>query len=366
MKVPLVDLRASFQPIKDELFREFEGILDSMELFLGPNVQAFEQEFSQFCEVEHGIGVSSGTDALVVALRALGIGHGDEVIVPSLTFFASIEAIVHAGAVPVMVDVEPDILTIDPVRIAEAITPSTRAILPVHLYGHPADMDPILAIAAKHGLRVVEDCAQAHGARYRGRRCGSMGDASAFSFYFTKNLGAYGEAGFVTTPHQNVAKRVRQYRHHGQVSKFEHARIGYNLRLDELQAAVLRLKLRRLEENNRRRVEIANRYDHLLAETGIRSLMPRPDSEPVYHLYPIRLEDRDALRSSLEAKGIGTGVHYKIPGHCQPALEGHTHRVGDMAVTEETCRSVLSIPMFPELTDEQVNYVTAQIRDGPA
>jgi len=362
MKVPLVDLRATLAPIKDEFFEHFEAILNGMNLFLGPNVQEFETEFVQFCEVEYGIGVSNGTDALSVALRALGIGRGDEVILPSHTFFASIGAVVHTGATPVLVDIERETMTIDPDKIPAAVTDHTRAIMPVHLYGHPAEMDTILEIAREHKLYVVEDCAQAHGARYKGRRCGSMGDAAGFSFYFTKNLGAYGEGGFVTTRHADVAERVRQFRHQGHVSKFEHGRIGYNLRMDEIQALVLRLKLRYLEENNRRRVAIAGRYDQLLANTGIKLLRPRPDCEVVYHLYPLRVENRDVLQEYLARQDIGTGIHYKIPGHKQPALKGHPHRADDMSVTEETCKTLLSIPMYPELDEEQIEYVAGHIR----
>ncbi len=253
MKVPLVDLRASFLPIREEVLRQFDAILSRMDLFLGPNVQSFEREFAAYCEVDHGIGVSSGTDALFAALTACGIGSGDEVIVPAHTFIATIEAVVHTGATPVMVDVEPETLTIDVGEIRSAITPSTRAIVPVHLYGHPADMDPILGIARDHGLRVIEDAAQAHGARYKGRRCGSMGDAGCFSFYFTKNLGAIGEAGFVTVRDEDLAQTVRLLRDHGHSSKHEHQILGYNLRIDELQAAVLRIKLRGLEACNERR-----------------------------------------------------------------------------------------------------------------
>ena len=357
MKVPLVDLRASLTPIKDELFEQLEKTLEGMNLLLGPNVQALEREFADFCRVKHGIGVSSGTDALSLALRALDIGPGDEVIVPSLTFFASIESIVHVGAVPVFADVDPDTLTIDPQKAAQLISGDTRAIMPVHLYGHPADMDPILQIARNHDLRVIEDCAQAHGARYNTRRCGAMADAGAFSFYFTKNLGAYGEGGLVTTPHDIVAERIGQLRHHGQVSKFEHASIGYNMRLDEMQAIILRIKLRSLDENNRRRCSIARQYDQLLAGTDIRLLRSRADSEPVYHVYPVRLNRRDALRDHLEKQGIGTGIHYKIAGHQQPAMQNHPHRTGDMTVTESVCQDLLSLPMYPEMTAEQIEYV---------
>ena len=252
--VPLVDLRASLGQLKEKLFDRFETILDGMQLFLGPSVQEFETEFSAYCTVKHGVAVSSGTDALYAALRACEIGPGDEVIAPSLTFFATIEAIIHTGATPVLVDVEPITLTIDSKAVRNAITPATKAILPVHLYGHPADMDAINQIAKQFELRVIEDAAQAHGAKYKGRLCGSMGDVGCFSFYYTKNLGAFGEAGFVTTNDSEIAERIRLYRDHGRDSKaddrdskFKHTVIGHNFRMDELQAAVLLLKLPNLE-----------------------------------------------------------------------------------------------------------------------
>lgn len=361
MKVPLVDLKAGLQPIRSDLLRNLEEVLDGMNLFLGENVQRFEEEFSTFCEVQHGVAVSNGTDALFVALKALGIGPGDEVVVPSHTFFASIEAIVHTGATPVLVDIEPETMTIDPARIAEVLRPATRAIVPVHLNGHPADLDAILELARAHDLFVVEDSAQAHGARYKGRRCGSLGDAAAFSFYFTKNLGGFGECGFVTTPHEDVARTVRELRHHGHVSKFEHGRIGYNLRPDELQAVVLRLKLRHLEENNSRRAAVAAKYEERL-EGLVRLPGRREDCNHVFHLFPIRVGDRDALRRYLDGMGIGTGIHYKIPTHLQPALRDLVHRRTDLPITEETCRSLLSLPMYPELEDEQIEYVTDHIR----
>jgi dTDP-4-amino-4,6-dideoxygalactose transaminase len=357
VRVPLVDLRAAWRPIRDEVLRELATVLDGMHLLLGPNVEALEREFAAFCEVEHGVGVSSGTDALLAALLACGIGPGDEVIAPAHTFFATVEAILHTGATPVLVDVEPHTLTIDPREARAAVTAATKAIVPVHLYGHPADMTSILEVAREHGLRVIEDAAQAHGARYRGRRCGSMGDAGCFSFYFTKNLGAYGEGGFVTTRDAAVAERVRLLRHHGHVSKFEHAAVGYNQRLDELQAVVLRIKLRSLEAGNRRRAEIARRYDALFDASPARPIGRLPDCEPVHHVYPIRVPDRDALRDHLTACGVETGIHYRTPAHLQPALASRPHRCGNLTVTEEACRELLSLPMYPELTDEQVTYV---------
>lgn len=363
MAVPLVDLGASFRPIRDEVMREFGAILDEMQLLLGPNSEAFEREFAEYCEVPHGVAVSNGTDALFAALDACGVGAGDEVIAPSHTFFATIEAIVHTGAVPVMVDVEPDTLTIDPEEVRKAITKATRAIVPVHLYGHPADMDPILELAREHGLRVIEDAAQAHGARYRGRRCGSMGDAGSFSFYVTKNLAAVGEAGFVTTRDDAVAERVRLLRHHGHVSKFEHAIVGRNLRMDELQAAVLRIRLRSLDASLERRRAHARRYDALFAGSSVRTFEVRPDCAAVHHVYAIRVRDRDALIRHLAESQIGTGIHYPIPSHRQPALAAQPHRRHAMAVTEAACGELVSIPMYPDLTDEQIDYVARSVLD---
>ena len=357
--VPLVDLRAAWLPVRDEVFRGFARVLDGMDLLLGPEVRAFEAEFADYLGAEHGIGVSSGTDALQVALRACGVGPGDEVIVPSHTFFATVEAVLHAGGTPVFVDVEPETLTLDVRAIPAALSPATRAIVPVHLYGHPADMDPILEIARERGLRVVEDAAQAHGARYRGRRCGSLGDAGCFSFYVTKNLGALGEGGFVATQDAGVAERVRLLRHHGHVSKFEHALAGHNFRLDELQAVVLRARLRRLDAANARRRELAARYRAHLGDEAVRPLAVRPGCESVHHVFPVRARGRDALRSHLARRGVETGIHYARPAHRQPALARHAHRRLPLPVTEAACDEILSLPLYPELRDEQCDYVAA-------
>jgi dTDP-4-amino-4,6-dideoxygalactose transaminase len=360
--VPLVDLRASFLSIREELLREFEAVLDGMELLLGPRQRAFEEEFAAYCGVAHGVAVSSGSDALLAALVACGVGPGDEVICPSLTFFASVEAILHAGAVPVLVDVSPGTLTLDPEEARAALSSATRAILPVHLYGHPAQMEPILELAREHGLRVVEDAAQAHGARTDGRRCGSLGDAGCFSFYYTKNLGAFGEAGFVTARDARVAERVRLLRHHGHLSKFEHGIAGHNLRMDELQAAVLRIKLRGLDAANERRRRLAAHYAEELA--GLPLLPPalREGCEPVFHLYTVRARERDALREHLTRAGIGTGIHYPVPCHAQPALRERPHRCGPLKVTEQACAELLSLPMYPELSEEQLARVVAALR----
>jgi dTDP-4-amino-4,6-dideoxygalactose transaminase len=362
MVVPLVDLRAAFAPVREEVLRAFETVLDQMNLLLGPNVEAFEREFTAYCEAARGVAVSSGTDALYVALRALGIGPRDEVIVPAHTFFATVEAIIHTGATPVMVDVEPECLTIDVDEVRRALTPETRAILPVHLYGHPADLDPILEIARDRDLRVIEDAAQAHGARYKGRRCGSLGDAACFSFYFTKNLGALGEGGFVTSRDPEVAELMARLRHHGHASKYEHTLVGHNFRMDELQAAVLRIRLPRLDASLERRRAVARAYDRHFEGLPLRRLQAAPHCEPAWHVYAIRVQERDALREHLDTHGVGTGIHYREPAHLQPALRGHPHRTGGLEVTEGACRELLSLPIYPELTDEQVDYVAGQVR----
>ena len=361
MNVPLVDLRAAFAPVKEQVFREFESILDGMQLFNGPNTVAFEEEFAAYCGAAHGIGLSNGTDALFAALLACDIGPGDEVIAPAHTFFATIEAIIHTGATPVLADVERDTLTIDPAAVRALVTDRTRAIVPVHLYGQCADMDPLLELARERGLRVVEDAAQAHGARYKGRTAGSLGDAASFSFYFTKNLGGVGEGGFVTTSDARIAEQVRLLRHHGHVSKFEHAIVGYNLRLDELQAAVLRAKLPGLDAGNAERRAHAAHYGRLFAASAVQVPVCRPGNEHVYHVYAIRTPRRDELAEHLAQRGVGTGIHYKNPGHLQPALRHHPHRAGDMKVTVEACRELISLPMYPQLTAEQIEYVAAQV-----
>jgi dTDP-4-amino-4,6-dideoxygalactose transaminase len=360
--VPLVDLRAALAPIRQELMAELEAVLDGMELMLGPRQRAFEQEFARYCEAAHGVAMSNGTAALAAALEACGIGHGDEVICPSLTFFATVEALLHVGAVPVMVDVAEDTLTLAPGEVEAALSPATRAILPVHLHGHPADMDALLAIASERGLRVIEDAAQAHGARIRGRRCGGLGDAACFSFYFTKNLGALGEAGFVAARDAEVAERVRLLRHHGHVSKFEHAVAGHNLRMDEIQAAVLRIKLRGLDAANARRREVAELYRELLDGLPLRLPEVREGCESVFHIYALRCAERDELRTHLAAAGVGTGIHYPIACHAQSALRDRPHRTGPMKVTEEACGELLSLPMYPELRRDQIVLVADAVR----
>lgn len=361
--IPLVDLRAQFAPLKEEIFKSWEEVLNSMRLFLGPNVQAFEKEFAEYCGAGYSIGVSDGTSAIHLALRACQIGPGDEVITVSHTFIATVEAILLAGARPVFVDIDPQTYTMDPALIEAAITPQTRAIIPVHLYGQCADMDPILEIAGRHGLYVIEDACQAHGATYKGRRAGSMGTLGAFSFYFSKNLGGYGEGGMVTTNDPEMNRRVRKIRDHGSEVRYYHEELGWNGRLDELQAAALRIKLRHLESWNEQRQQNAATYAAALQGLDVVTPLAADHNRHVYHLYVIRSAQREALRQHLNDLGIGTGIHYPVPVHLQKACEAYSAGVGSLPVTESVVGEILSLPMYAELTQEQIERVAAEIRN---
>lgn len=362
MKVPVCDLKAGYAPIRDEVLKAIGECLEGMQLFLGPNVQAFETEWADYCRVSQCVGLASGTDALVLLLKACGVGRGDEVITSPFTFFATVEAIGHVGATPVFVDIDPQTYCLNPSLLEAAVTARTRAVIPVHLYGHPAEMDPINAIARRHGLRVFEDAAQAHGAEYEGRRIGSLADAAAFSFYFTKNLGTYGEAGAVTTDDEGIAQALRELRNHGETSKYVHDRIGYNNRLDEIQAAILRIRLPLLDEYNSRRREIAARYNEALSDTSL--ILPSEASwaKHVYHLYVVRSTRRNALAEHLTEREIGFSLHYRCPCHLQPAVTELTGKPPSLPVAESAAEQVLGLPMYPQLTDEQQDYVIEAVR----
>lgn len=359
--MPLVDLRSQYTSLRGEFTRRLDVVFATMELFVGENVQAFEEEFAGFCDAPYGVGVGSGTEAIQLALMGLGVGEGDEVITVAHTFFATVEAIHAVGAKPVFVDIDAKTYTMDVAQIEERITKRTKAILPVHLYGHPAEMDAIVELANAHGLYVVEDACQAHGARYKGQRVGGIGDVGCFSFYFTKNLGAYGEGGFVACRSAEVAERIRMLRNHGQRARYYHDVFGFNGRLDELQAAFLRVKLPYLERWNELRRGHARYYTEALA-----GLLATPyESEAaqhVYHLYVVRTAHRDRLRDWLLENGIGTGIHYPVPCHLQAACKGYGYRAGDLPVTEKVAREVLSLPLYPELTEDQRRYVVQSIR----
>ncbi|MBX5443638.1 DegT/DnrJ/EryC1/StrS aminotransferase family protein [Sphaerobacter sp.] len=361
-RIPFVDLAAQYDSIAPEVDAAIARVLRGTDFILGADVTAFEREFADYCEIEHAVGVDSGTSALELALRAFNIGPGDEVITQANTFVATVFAIAYTGATPVLVDVDPSTYNMDPELLEQAITPRTKAILPVHLYGQPADMDPIVEIARRYGLIVIEDACQAHGARYKGRRVGTFGHAAAFSFYPAKNLGAYGDGGMVVTPDAKVADTVRLLGNYGQREKYHHLQLGFNRRLDTLQAAVMRVKLRYLDEWNAARRRHAERYAEVLPENvGIPSVPSY--AEPVWHLYVIRVPNRDALRAALAERGIATGIHYPIPIHLLQACSGLGYRRGDFPVTEAVADQILSLPMYPELSDGAIDYVAAAIRD---
>ena len=361
MNVPFVDLRKQYAPLKDEILSGIGKALDGMQLFLGENVQQLEKEFAQFCGVEHGIGVSDGTAALQIILRAMGIGTGDEVITVSHTFIATAEAILLTGAKPVFVDIDPVTCLMDVSQIEAKITPQTKAILPVHLYGQTVDMDPLLEIAARHGLRVVEDACQAHGAEYKGRKAGSLGDAAGFSFYFSKNLGAYGEGGFISTKDAELASKIRMIRDHGSGARYHHEMVGLNGRLDEIQAVVLRAKLPHLADWNTLRRDHAARYSQLLQNVPLKTPFEGMGNRHIYHLYVIQTAQRDQLQAYLKEQGIFTGIHYPVPIHLQQAVSYLGYTPGSLPVTERVAGEILSLPMFAELTDEQIDYVVTHV-----
>ncbi len=363
MMVPLADLRRDHAPLDDELRAVFERVLASGAFVLGPEVTRFEQDFATWLGVPHAVAVQSGTAALTAALAAIGVGRGDEVVAPASTFVATVGAIHALGATPAIADVEPSSLTLDPGRVDAAISPRTRAIVAVHLYGQMAELDAIQTIADKHGIPVVEDAAQAHGAALRGRRAGTLGRVGCFSFYPGKNLGALGEGGAVVTHDPDIAFAVRRYRNHGGIARYEHVTPGTNARLDSLQAGFLSVKLRHLGRWNARRRACAARYDAGLA--GLPLKLPRslPEREHVYHLYVVRTPDRDRLAAFLHDRGIATGIHYPAPVHMLPAFSGRVRRAGDLGVSEAASREVLSLPMFGTLRDDEVEQVVTAIRE---
>ena len=355
--IPFVDLKAQYRSIKGEVDAAILGVLESCEFTLGSEVVAFEKEFAAYCGAAYGIGVNTGTSALHLALLAAGVGPGDEVITVPFTFIATASAIDYTGATPVFVDIDPRTFTIDVSAIESAITPRTKAILPVHLYGQPADMDPILEIARRHGLAVIEDACQAHGAEYKGRRVGSLGDLGCFSFYPGKNLGACGEGGMVVTDNPAYARTVRMLRDWGAEKKYHHVIKGFNFRLEGLQGAVLRVKLRHLETWTEARRAAAARYDALFAGSGVAAPVASTGNRHVYHLYAIRTGQRQRLQEALLARGIQTGIHYPTPVHLLPAFASLGHHVGDFPHAERAAAEVLSLPMFPELTPAQTAAV---------
>jgi len=360
--VPFVDLKAQYQTIKSEIEAAISRVVESGRYILGPEVEKFEKDFAKYVGARFCVGVNSGTAALQLALMATGVGATDEVIVPANTFFATAETVSTAGARPVFVDADSVAYTIDVSKIENAITPRTRAIIPVHLYGQPADLDPVFEIARRHNLSVNEDAAQAHGAEYKGRRVGALGDVGCFSFYPAKNLGAYGDAGAIVTDDDMVARRLRLLRDHGSDRKYYHEIVGYNFRLETLQAAVLAVKLRHLESWTRLRRRHAAQYHELLKTSSL--VLPREleYARHVYHLYVVQSDRRDELQRKLAAAGVQTGIHYPVPIHLQPAYSSLGYRAGDFPETEKQSQRLLSLPMFAELTHEQINLVAEALK----
>jgi dTDP-4-amino-4,6-dideoxygalactose transaminase len=365
-RIQFVDLLRQHEVLQPELDAAILRAVKRGDYILGEDTQVFEEEFAAYLGAPHCVGVGDGTDALCLALRALGIGAGDQVIVPANTFIATALAVTHCGATPVLVDCEPRYYNIDVTALAKAITPRTKAIIPVHLYGHPADMDPILALARLHGLRVVEDAAQAHGATYKGRRCGSIGDVGAFSFYPSKNLGALGDGGAIVTQDAALAEKIRHLRNWGQKAKYVHTEKGFNSRLDTLQAAVLRVKLQNLDAWNERRRLAAARYHELLADSGLALPATAPWASHVWHLFVVQSPNRTMLQRALEGENIAYGIHYPVPIHLQEAYRDLGYSPGDFPIAEALAERVLSLPMFPEITDEELHRVARACRlPGP-
>ena len=362
--IPFVDLKAQYETIRDEVNAAVARVLESAQFVLGPEVEAFESEFAAYCGARHCVAVNSGTSALHLALLAAGVGEGDEVVTVSHTFVATAAAVRHAGARPVFADIDPKTCLIDPEKIESAITGRTRAVMPVHLYGRCADMGAIAEIAARHNLVVIEDAAQAHGAEYAGRRAGSLAPLACFSFYPGKNLGAYGEGGAVTTDSDETARVLRELRDHGQSRKYRHDRLGYNYRLEGIQGAVLRVKLRHLDAWNEARRAHAARYRRLLAGApGVRLLEDAPyENVPVHHIFPVFTPRRDELAEHLKREGVSTGIHYPVPVHLQKAFADLDTPTGLLPETERAARETLSLPMYPELTHDALARVADAVR----
>ena len=363
MKVPFLDLKIQYQSVSEEIDTALRQVVNATAFSGGPFVERFEEQFASFCQCSHAVGVGSGTEALWLALLALGIGRGDEVITVPNTFIATVEAISLCGATPVFVDVDEQSFTMNPDLLEEAVTPRTKAVIPVHLYGQAADMAPIMAVARKHGLYVIEDACQAHGAEYQGRRAGSMGDAGCFSFYPGKNLGAFGEAGGVVTNNPELSAKIRMLRDHGQSRKYHHEVIGVNSRMDGLQGAVLGVKLRHLPDWNAMRRQRAEKYrEQLSGVDGVVLPSEMGYAKHVYHIFAVRVRNRDAFVTALTEKGVGCGIHYPVPVHLQEAYNFMGVKKGRFPVAEKCADEVVSLPMFAELTEEQIEYVAYEVK----
>jgi dTDP-4-amino-4,6-dideoxygalactose transaminase len=360
--IPPLDLKAQWLSIKSEISAAINGVVESQQFILGPQVQALEEEVAKYCGTNFAVGVASGTDALLLALHAAGIGPGDEVLMPTFSFIATADSVSLLGAIPVFVDIDPSTFAVDPAQLESKITPRTRAIVPVHLYGHPVDMDPINSVAQRHNLKVIEDNAQAVGAKYKNRKTGGLGDLGCISFFPSKNLGGYGDGGMIVTNSESYARHLRVLRNHGSAKKYYATEQGWNSRLDEIQAAILRVKLRHLDNWGVARRKNASTYSQLLKTVpGVVTPVEAPWAEHVYHQYTIRVDNRDRVQSALAEQGIGATVYYPTPMHLQPVFAKLGYHEGDLPHAEQAAKEVLSLPIYAELTSEQIHRVVAAI-----
>ena len=362
--IPYLDLKAQYKTIQREIEEAVKGVLESGHYVLGEEVAAFESAFAEYCQTRFAVAVNTGTSALHLALLAAGVGPGDEVITTPLTFVATTAAIVYTGAKPVFVEIDPATLNLDVSKVSKAITPRTKAFLPVHLHGKPVEMGPLLEISNKRKIPLIEDAAQAHGAEIQGKRVGGMGSAGCFSFYPGKNLGAYGEGGAVTTNDEEVAKKIRVLRDWGAEKRYHHDLKGFNFRMEALQGAILRIKLKHLEKWTEARIAHAKRYDEKLKGLPLHIPSTPAGARHVYHVYPILVEKRDKLQEFLTAKGVQTNIHYPIPVHLQKAHADLGYKAGDFPAAEKACHQLLSLPLYPEMTEAQVDEVVAAVREG--
>ena len=359
--IPFIDLKKEYAEISEEITHAIQRVLKNGYFILGEEIEKFEREFSRYIGTKYGIGVNSGSDALFLALKALGINKGDEVITVSHTFISTVDAIVRNGIKPVFVDIEPETYCIDVTKIEEKITKNTKVILPVHLYGHPVDMEPIMDIAKKYNLFIIEDACQAHGAEYKGKRVGGIGDIGCFSFYPTKNIGAYGDAGMIVTNNEELANKLKMMRNYGSSKKYYHEFVGVNSRLDEIQAAVLRVKLKYLDEWNERRRKITKVYNKLLKDSEVVIPIEKEYAKHSYYLYVVRTKDRNKLQQYLSANGIQTMIHYPIPIHKQKAYLNLGFNIR-LPVTEKACNEILSLPMYPWLSEDEVSSIAEVVK----
>lgn len=362
-KVPLLDLTGQYRGLREEIRDAIDRVLESGHYILGPETKAFEAEVAEFCGVKYAVGVANGTDALVLALDAAGIKAGDEVITTPFTFFATAEVISRLGAIPVFVDIDPKTYNIDVEQVKQAITSKTKAIIPVHIFGQPADMDEIMALAAEHDLFVLEDAAQAMGSEYKGKKIGSLGHAATFSFFPTKNLGGYGDGGMIVTNDEKLATQARILRAHGSNPKYYHAQLGYNSRLDEIQSAALRIKLRHLDDWNNARAKNATYYDKKLAELPVVTPYRAENRKHIFHLYNVQTEDRDGMLAHLKENGIASGIYYPVPLHLQEVYKPLGYKEGDLPHSETIAKKMFALPLYPELTEETIDEIVAVVRN---